>query len=124
MDRKQNTWKEAEAFAAYGCSYDVLSTDTKKKKDVQRNYFFELMWLQIRKHNGHYLKGILILLIEGQDPTPNVLHNNFVSAIQKTTLDLIHLYSFLKDKVNLDEINSIKGSVNVKHISDTVYGTV
>ena len=63
LDRMQNTWKEIDAFAAYRCLYDILSTDTNKQKDMQRNYFFELMQLQIRKHNGCYLKGISILRI-------------------------------------------------------------
>ena len=55
-------------------------------------------------------------LIKGQDPTLNKLDSNFVSAIHKTMLNLNHLYSFLKDEVNLDEINSIKGSTAYRRL--------
>ena len=41
LDRMQNTWEETDAFAAYRYSYDVFPSDTKKNKDMQRNYFFE-----------------------------------------------------------------------------------
>lgn len=83
------------------------------------------MRLQIREHNGRYLKGISILrsvfgeqrtgilfgkLIEGQDPTQNEFDNSYVSKIHKTAIYLNHLYSFRKEEVMLDETNSVKGS--------------
>ena len=104
----QNDWKEINTFAAYQSSYNVLSPETRKKKDMQRNYFFELMQLQIRKHNGHYLRGTLLLrsvfgeqqtgvlfakLIEVQDPTLDQLELYF-SNIRNATIDLNHLFSF------------------------------
>ena len=138
----QNTWKKTDAFAAYRCSYDVLSSDTKKYKDMQRNHFFELMRLQIRKHNGCYLKRISILrsvfgeqqtdvllgkLIKEQDPFQNELDNSYVSKIHKTTIYLNHLYSFLKEEMILDEINLVKGSptyvYHQQHVQSVIDGT-
>ena len=77
---------------------------------------------------GEQRTGVLFgKLIEGQDPTPNELDNNFVSAIHKTTLDLNHFYSFLKEEVNLEEINSMKGSVayefHQQHLKTIISGT-
>ena len=50
LETMQKDWKEIDEFAAYQCSYNVLSPETKNKKDMQRNYFFGLMRLQIHKH--------------------------------------------------------------------------
>ena len=35
LEEMQNTRKESDAFAAYQGSYEVLSTETQKKKDMQ-----------------------------------------------------------------------------------------
>ena len=100
------------------------------------------MRLQIRKHNGRYLKGISILrsvfdeqqtgvlfgkLIKGQDPSQNELDYSYVSKIHKMAIDLNHLYSFLKKKVTIDEINSIKASMaylyHQQHVQSVIDGT-
>ena len=90
---------------------------------MQREYFFELMRMQIRKHNGRYLKGISNIravvgdqitgvifarLVGGKDLTPTEVQQ-FVSKIYKTTIDLQHLYSFLMAEALLTEIQKIKG---------------
>ena len=116
LEVMQNTWKESDVFAAYRGSYEVLSTETRRKKDMQREYFFELMRMQIRKHNGRYLKGISIIravfgeqstgvifarLLEGEEPTPTEVQQ-FVSKIHKTAIDLHHLYSFFKGRSSVN----------------------
>ena len=40
LDRMQNTWKETDVFAANRCSYNVLSSDTKKKKTCNGTIFW------------------------------------------------------------------------------------
>ena len=104
----ENTWKESDAFATYRGSYEVLSPKTRKKIDMQRNYFFELMRMQIQKHNGCYLRRISIIrtvfgdqstrvifarLLECKEATP-IEVQHFVSKIHRTTIALQQLYSF------------------------------
>ena len=39
LDRIQNTWEKTVTFAAYICSYNVLSSDTKKRKACNGTVF-------------------------------------------------------------------------------------
>ena len=46
----------------------------KKKKYLQRKYFFSLMRAQIIKHNKRYLKGIALLRSSfGEQPTGSIV---------------------------------------------------
>lgn len=54
-------WEDSPKFAGYRATYNSLSVQMKNKKNMQRNYFFEVMKMQIIKHNKRYLTGNALL---------------------------------------------------------------
>ena len=138
VDKMENNWKACHKWKPYRAVYNKMSLVLQKKKDEQRNYYFQMMRMNIHKHNKRYLTDIPLIrailgeketgiitakFIEGIVPTDSELQE-YESKIHKCTINLREYYDFLKDRTKEEDVRHLKSNGRYLFHSDHIHSII